>query len=308
MKKKSLKNKTIDFDLNVGEKYLKNAIYFDNSLKFTDLINKNIIGDTFNVLDYIENNSIDLLIVDPPYNIRKNYHGNIFNEKNTKEYADYTEKWISKIKPKLKDNGSIYVCCDWKSSMIIGPVLSKYFNIKNRITWEREKGRGAKFNWKNSLEDIWFATNSEEYTFNIDAVKKRKKVIAPYKEEGKPKDWKDDKNVKYRDTHPSNFWDDITIPFWSMPENTAHPTQKPEKLIAKLVLASSNEGDLILDPFMGSGTTSVVCKKLNRKFIGIEQNELYVSWAEKRLLDAEDNIEIQGIKDGIFYERNFNLK
>ncbi|MFM1534370.1 site-specific DNA-methyltransferase, partial [Helcococcus ovis] len=228
--------------------------------------------------------------------------------KNTKEYADYTEKWISKIKPKLKDNGSIYVCCDWKSSMIIGPVLSKYFNIKNRITWEREKGRGAKFNWKNSLEDIWFATNSEEYTFNIDAVKKRKKVIAPYKEEGKPKDWKDDKNVKYRDTHPSNFWDDITIPFWSMPENTAHPTQKPEKLIAKLVLASSNEGDLILDPFMGSGTTSVVCKKLNRKFIGIEQNELYVSWAEKRLLDAEDNIEIQGIKDGIFYERNFNLK
>ncbi|MFM1535078.1 DNA methyltransferase [Helcococcus ovis] len=308
MKKKSLKNKTIDFDLNVGEKYLKNAIYFDNSLKFTDLINKNIIGDTFNVLDYIENNSIDLLIVDPPYNLRKNYHGNIFNEKNTKEYADYTEKWISKIKPKLKDNGSIYVCCDWKSSMIIGPVLSKYFNIKNRITWEREKGRGAKFNWKNSLEDIWFATNSEEYTFNIDAVKKRKKVIAPYKEEGKPKDWKDDKNVKYRDTHPSNFWDDITIPFWSMPENTAHPTQKPEKLIAKLVLASSNEGDLILDPFMGSGTTSVVCKKLNRKFIGIEQNELYVSWAEKRLLDAEDNIEIQGIKDGIFYERNFNLK
>ncbi|MFM1542005.1 DNA methyltransferase [Helcococcus ovis] len=308
MKKKSLKNKTIDFDLNVGEKYLKNAVYFDNSLKFTDLINKNIIGDTFNVLDHIENNSIDLLIVDPPYNLRKNYHGNIFNEKNTKEYADYTEKWISKIKPKLKDKGSIYVCCDWKSSMIIGPVLLKYFNIKSRITWEREKGRGAKSNWKNSLEDIWFATNSEEYTFNIDAVKKRKKVIAPYKEEGKPKDWKDDKNVKYRDTHPSNFWDDITIPFWSMPENTAHPTQKPEKLIAKLVLASSNEGDLILDPFMGSGTTSVVCKKLNRKFIGIEQNELYVSWAEKRLLDAEDNIEIQGIKDGIFYERNFNLK
>lgn len=308
MKKKSLKNKTIDFDLNVGEKYLKNAVYFDNSLKFTDLINKNIIGDTFNVLDYIENNSIDLLIVDPPYNLRKNYHGNIFNEKNTKEYADYTEKWISKIKPKLKDKGSIYVCCDWKSSMIIGSILLKYFNIKSRITWEREKGRGAKSNWKNSLEDIWFATNSEEYTFNIDAVKKRKKVIAPYKEEGKPKDWKDDKNVKYRDTHPSNFWDDITIPFWSMPENTAHPTQKPEKLIAKLVLASSNEGDLILDPFMGSGTTSVVCKKLNRKFIGIEQNELYVSWAEKRLLDAEDNIEIQGIKDGIFYERNFNLK
>lgn len=307
MKIKSTRNKTIDFGLEEGKKYLKNALRYDKNFEFSNLINKNIIGDTFEVLDIIQDKSIDLLIVDPPYNLRKNYHGNVFTEKDANTYEAYTVKWIEKVHSKLKENGSIYVCCDWKSSLIIGPVLARYFNIKNRITWEREKGRGSKKNWKNSQEDIWFATNSEEYTFNVEAVKKRKRVIAPYKEDGIAKDWLEDEKVKYRDTYPSNFWDDITIPFWSMAENTAHPTQKPEKLIAKLILASSNEEDLILDPFMGSGTTSVVAKKLNRRFIGIEQNEVYVSWAEKRLIDAEINPKIQGLKDGIFYDRNFNL-
>lgn len=302
---KSSRNKTIDFNLDEGKYYLKNALYYTDNLKEKDIINKNIIGDTFEVIESIEDKSIDLLIVDPPYNLRKNYHGNIFKEKSVNLYEEYTDKWIKKVKSKLKENGSIYVCCDWKSSVIIGPILSKHFNIQNRITWQREKGRGSKTNWKNSMEDIWFATNSNEYVFNIDDVKVRKKVIAPYKKDGKPKDWVENSDVKYRDTHPSNFWDDITIPFWSMPENTAHPTQKPEKLIAKLILSSSNEGDLILDPFAGSGTTAVVCKKLNRRFIGIEQNELYVAWAEKRLIDAENNKNIQGFEDGIFYERNF---
>lgn len=307
MKIKSTRNKTIDFGLEEGKKYLKNALRYDKNLEFSNLINKNIIGDTFEVIDIIQDKSIDLLIVDPPYNLRKNYHGNVFTEKDANTYEEYTVKWIEKVHSKLKENGSIYVCCDWKSSLIIGPVLARYFNIKNRITWEREKGRGSKKNWKNSQEDIWFATNSENYTFNVEAVKKRKRVIAPYKEDGIAKDWLEDEKVKYRDTYPSNFWDDITIPFWSMAENTAHPTQKPEKLIAKLILASSNEDDLILDPFMGSGTTSVVAKKLNRRFIGIEQNEVYVSWAEKRLIDAGINPKIQGLKDGIFYDRNFNL-
>lgn len=88
----------------------------------------------------------------------------------------------------------------------------------------------------------------------------RRKVIAPYKVDGKPKDWEETPEGNYRNTYPSNFWDDISIPYWSMPENTAHPTQKPEKLLAKLILASSNTDDIILDPFLGSGTTSVVAK------------------------------------------------
>lgn len=305
MKKKSEKNKTIDFKIENADKYLERALYFNNDLKFQDYINSTIIGDSFEVLDKIENNSIDLIIVDPPYNLRKNYHGNIFTVQSEENYKEYTKKWIEKLKHKLKENGSIYVCCDWKSSMIIGPILSEDFVIRNRITWQREKGRGTKNNWKNSMEDIWFATKSDDYKFNVENVKKRKKVIAPYKEKGKARDWVQVNDKKYRDTYPSNFWDDITIPFWSMSENTAHPTQKPEKLIAKLILASSNEGDLILDPFLGSGTTAVVCEKLNRKYIGIEQNELYIAWAQKRLEDAKKDKKIQGYEDGIFYDRNY---
>ena len=89
-----------------------------------------------------------------------------------------------------------------------------------------------------------------------------------------------------------------------MPENTAHPTQKPEKLIAKMILASSNEGDVVFDPFAGSGTTAVTAKKLNRNYVVIEQNELYGAWAQKRLEMAESDQSIQGYCDGVFWERN----
>ena len=299
---KSLKNKTIDFDLSQGEKYLKRCVY-DKDYKSDDK-NCTVIGDTFNVLNKISDNSIDLLIVDPPYNLNKDFHGEKFKKSPLEDYQEYTEKWITAVKPKLKNTASIYVCCDWQSAMVIANVLLKHFIVRNRITWGREKGRGAQTNWKNSLEDIFYCTVSEDFTFNLDAVKQRKKVLAPYKEKGVPKDWTETKDGKFRDTCPSNFWDDISIPYWSMAENTAHPTQKPEKLIAKLVLASSNKGDLVLDPFMGSGTTSVVCKKLGRNYIGIEQNPLYCAWAEKRLLDADTNKTIQGYDDGVFWERN----
>lgn len=178
----------------------------------------------------------------------------------------------------------------------------------NRITWQREKGRGAKSNWKNSMEDIWFAVkNPNDYYFNVEAVKLRKRVIAPYRENGKPKDWNESEEGKFRLTCPSNFWDDISIPFWSMPENTDHPTQKPEKLYAKLILASSREGDLILDPFMGSGTACVTAKKLKRHYCGIEINEEYCLWALKRLSMAEEDNSIQGYSDGIFWERNSQM-
>lgn len=90
-------------------------------------------------------------------------------------------------------------------------------------------------------------------------------------------------NGDFRDTCPSNIWSDITVPFWSMPENTDHPTQKSEKLIAKFLLASSNAGDLVLDPFLGSGTTSVVAKKLGRRAVGIELSEEYCLLTERRL-------------------------
>lgn len=303
---KSDKNKTIDFDLEKGQAYAAKALKSLQGLDFNDLINKSILGDSLSVLDSIPDKTMDLIIVDPPYNLSKNYHGNTFSQKSQVKYLDYTRTWLEKVGAKLKDTGSLYVCCDWYSSIVIGRVLSDYFIIRNRITWQREKGRGAKKNWKNSMEDIWFVTKSDTYTFNVDAVKLKRRVIAPYKKDGKPKDWEATEFGNFRDTFPSNFWDDITIPFWSMPENTAHPTQKPEKLIAKLILASSNPKDLVLDPFMGSGTTCVVAKKLGRNYIGIEQNPLYVAWAEKRLEDAEKDGHIQGYDEGVFWERNTN--
>lgn len=302
---KSKLNKTIDFSLEEGSFYLDNAVDISNFSEAEKVGASSIVlGDFFESIEYIEDKSIDLLIADPPYNLRKDYHGNVFNEKTKSEYEGFTRTWLEAIKPKLKDHASIYICCDWKSSMVIGQVLAEYFQVRNRITWMREKGRGAKANWKNSMEDIWFATVSEDYNFNLDAVKLRRKVIAPYKESGKPKDWEETDSGNFRNTHPSNFWDDLTIPFWSMKENTAHPTQKPEKLIAKLVLASSDEHDIIFDPFAGSGTTCVVAKKLNRKFIAIEQNPLYVAWSFKRLEMAEEDNSIQGYEDGVFWERN----
>ena len=303
-KVKSSRNKTIDTTVEQGKKYLARCISAKTAQTLESVVDKTIIGDTFTVMPLLPYKSVDLVISDPPYNLTKDFNWTTFSKKTVADYEDYTRQWLSLVYPLLKDEGSIYVCCDWETSLIIGRVLDEFFTVRNRITWQREKGRGATSNWKNSLEDIWFATKSNKYTFNLDAVKIRKKVIAPYRVDGNPKDWDETENGNYRNTCPSNFWDDITIPFWSMPENTAHPTQKPEKLIAKIILASSNPSDVVLDPFLGSGTTSVVAKKLGRKYVGIEANEQYCVWAEQRLDMAENDISIQGYVNGVFWERN----
>ena len=303
---KADRNKTIDISVEEGKDYLKRCVVIEKKAELSEISDKTILGNTLEILSLLPENSVDLLIVDPPYNLDKDFHGNKFKETSGEIYEEYTENWIKLVKPVLKKNATIYVCCDWSSSSHIFMVLNKYFHVQNRITWQREKGRGALTNWKNGMEDIWFATNSNKYTFNVEAVKVRRSVIAPYKEDGKPKDWEETKEGRFRNTYPSNFWDDISIPYWSMPENTAHPTQKPEKLLAKLILASSNEGDIVLDPFLGSGSTSVTAKKLGRHYIGIEQNEQYCVWAEKRLHMAETDKTIQGYADGVFWERNTN--
>ena len=248
---------------------------------------------------------VDLLILDPPYNLTKDFNGHVFRAQEAEEYASWFESMFSAMAPLLRPRASVYVCSDWRTSTLVFPVLDRHFHVRNRITWEREKGRGAKANWKNNTEDIWFCTLCDEYTFNVDAVKLKRKVIAPYRDEvGKPKDWDESTNGNYRLTHPSNLWSDITIPFWSMPENTDHPTQKPEKLIAKLILASSHPHDFVFDPFLGSGTTAVVAKKLGRRYCGIELNREYCCWAIKRLDKARTDWSIQGYSDGVFWERN----
>jgi len=257
------------------------------------------------MLQYIPNEFANLIIIDPPYNLSKNFNGMKFNSRSEDSYDEYISTWFPEVCKKLKPNGSLYMCGDWKCSSSLQRAIEKELTVMNRITWQREKGRGAKSNWKNGMEDIWFAVkNPNDYYFNVNAVMIKRKVLAPYRMNGKPKDWNENEDGNFRLTCPSNFWDDISIPFWSMPENTDHPTQKPEKLYAKLILASSKENDVIFDPFLGSGTASVVAKKLNRRYCGIELNEEYCLWAEKRLSLVDSDSEIQGYFNGVFWERN----
>ncbi len=289
-----------------GEEILEfeKRLLFVESIEKNNFFNKTIFGSIEDVAKRLPENFVDLLFIDPPYNLDKDFGNNKFKSKSDEEYEKVFEKWFLNIRHTLKNTASVYVCCDWQSSQPIYSVLRKYLKIQNRITWEREKGRGALSNWKNCSEDIWFATVSKNYKFNIEAVKLKKKVIAPYKENGIAKDWKEEEDGKFRLTYPSNLWTDITIPFWSMPENTDHSTQKPEKLVAKIILASTDENDVIFDPFLGSGTTSVVAKKLNRKYVGIEMNKEYCCLAEKRIEMADKEKSIQGYFDGVFWDRN----
>ena len=264
-----------------------------------------ICADLMEVIDRLPDGTADLVIIDPPYNLTKDFHGRTFSARSEQAYEEYLRSWFPKVCRKLKPDGSLYLCGDWKCTSALQRVMSEELTVLNRITWQREKGRGATANWKNAMEDIWFGVkNPKNYHFDVEAVKVKRRVMAPYRENGKPKDWTESEGGNYRLTHPSNFWDDISVPFWSMPENTDHPTQKPEKLYAKLILASSKPGDLVFDPFMGSGTAPVVAKKLGRHYIGVEINEEYCLWAAKRILAADHDTAIQGYADGVFWERN----
>ncbi len=298
------RNRTLQCTAADIAKFARKNITLARAATVPKIVNKIIHQDLFIAAKHLPPAFADLVILDPPYNLSKNYNGCVFTEKEQGDYAAWFEKIIQALQHTLKPQASLYICADWKTSIIIAPILARYFQIKNRITWEREKGRGAKSNWKNNLEDIWFCTVGDKYYFDVDTVKLKRKVIAPYRENGKAKDWQAEESGNYRLTHPSNLWTDISIPFWSMPENTLHPTQKPEKLIAKLILASSKADDIVFDPFAGSGTTATTAKKLNRRFVCVEINKEYCCWGQKRLERAESDSTIQGYQNSVFWERN----
>ena len=269
------------------------------------MLDRIINQDLLEAVEYLPDKFVDLLFLDPPYNLTKAWNSRAFKAKSVEEYASWMDSWLTRLIRVLKPTASVYICGDWRSSAAIYEVATRHFVIRNRITWERDKGRGARTNWKSNSEDVWYSTVSDRYTFNVEAVKLRRKVIAPYTDnQGRPKDWSRTIRGDYRLTYPSNIWTDITVPFWSMPENTEHPTQKPEKLLAKVMLASSNRGDVVLDPFLGSGTTAVVARKLGRRYVGIEIDEVYCCLALKRLNLAESCPDIQGYDGQTFWERN----
>ena len=303
------RNQTLRLEKHQQENLLKAALTLSDKAESIDIAGKIINQDIFTAAQFLPEKFIDLLILDPPYNLNKKFGQEDFRKQSDSDYQTYIYSWLKPLIGCLKPTASIYLCCDWQCSNPVQNVLQEYFIIRNRISWEREKGRGAKKNWKNNSEDIWFCTMGKDYYFDVDAVKLKKRVLTPYRDDtGRPKDWQEDDEGKTRLTYPSNLWTDISIPFWSMRENTDHPTQKSEKLMAKLILASSAEGDFIFDPFLGSGTSAVVAQKLNRKFSGIEIDPQYCALTLARLARARANSKIQGYDDGVFWERNRRLK
>jgi site-specific DNA-methyltransferase (adenine-specific) len=264
-----------------------------------------IAGDCLSVLPRLPAGSVDLLVADPPYDLDKDFGSLRGRRMPDEEYETFCASWLEACLPLLKPGASVYVCCDWRGGAALYRALARRLVVRNRITWEREKGRAASRNWKGAHEDVWFATVSDDYRFDAVAVRVRRRVKAPYRDRsGEPKDWSDGPGGKLRDTAASNLWTDLVVPFWSMAENTPHPAQKPEKLVAKLVLASSSPGDLVLDPFLGSGTTAVVARKLGRRFVGIEADPEHCLAALRRLELAARDKRIQGYEDGVFWERN----
>ena len=298
-------NRTLTLTEEEFARYKKALARVAASIKVDDVRDRLLCQDVFTALPHLPSGFVDLMFADPPYNLTKSFNDRRFKKTSLEQYAEWLDSWLSLTVRLLKPTASVYICGDWESSAAIHRVGEKYLIPRNRITWEREKGRGAKANWKKCAEDIWFFTVSDDYYFDVEAVRLKRQVLAPYTDgNGAPKDWKETDDGRFRLTHPSNLWTDLTVPYWSMPENTDHPTQKPEKLLAKIILASSKSGDLVFDPFNGSGTTTVVAKKLGRHYLGIEVDDKYCCFAQKRLnLAAEDRF-IQGYAGGVFWERN----
>lgn len=298
-------NRTLTLSESEFESYKRTLKTLNTKVALTEVRDQLFCQDVFTVLPCLPDACVELMFADPPYNLTKTFNNKRFRKTSTDEYAAWHDSWLSQTVRLLKPTASIYICGDWESSAAIHRVGEKYFIPRNRITWEREKGRGAKSNWKKCAEDIWFFTVSDDYYFDVEAVMLKRQVIAPYTDpNGAPKDWTESENGRFRLTHPSNLWTDLTVPYWSMPENTDHPTQKPEKLLAKIILASSKSGDLVFDPFNGSGTTTVVAKKLGRHYLGVELDETFCCYAQKRLDLATDDRAIQGYAGGVFWERN----
>jgi site-specific DNA-methyltransferase (adenine-specific) len=186
------RNRTITLSQAEKEFYSKNLIHIYKAAYVNTIENKIINQDVFEALGLLPNGFADLLILDPPYNLTKTFDSITFRKKSIAKYAEWFESLLVELLAKLKNNASVYVCSEWQSSTAVHLVLEKHLKVRNRITWEREKGRGAKRNWKNASEDIWFATVCDDYVFNVADVKLKRRVLAPYTDiNGAPKDWQD---------------------------------------------------------------------------------------------------------------------
>jgi DNA modification methylase len=232
---------------------------------------KIICGDAVEKLQEIKSKSIDLIIADPPYNLGKDY-GNGSDSKNFEEYIHFTQRWTKEATRILKQTGTIYVFMGFRFISYLYQILDKEnsLNFVNWICWHYTQGIGKTKGFSPRHDDILMFTKSKNYTYNLNSIRVPQKY------------YRSRNNM--RGANPGDVWQFSHI-HYCQDNRQDHPTQKPEGLIERIVLASSNEGDLILDPFSGSGTTLRVCQQLNRKCIGIELSEDYVIMTKKRLAE-----------------------
>lgn len=249
-------------------------------------INKVYFSDVLIFLHELTDNSIDLAIIDPPYNMKK---GNWDKFKNEKEYFLFMESWIDLLIPKLKDTASIYLFNTAYNSAILLCYLNKYLIFRNWITWYKKDGFSTtKKKYVNAQETILFFTKTQNYTFNFDEIRQpyqSKERIYHASKKGilkNGKRWFPNVNGKLC----NDVWE-ITSQRHKEKVNgkiqrPLHPTIKPTEMIERMIIASSNPGDLVLDLFSGSGTTSVCSKKLNRAYVGCESEEAYINYIKER--------------------------
>ncbi len=227
-----------------------------------DIKNKIICGDALEKLKLISDNSIDLVIADPPYNIGKSFIGDSMDHI---EYYSWYKKWVVQAYRVLKENGSLFVfLSQWHWSMTESIIKECNFHIINRIIWHYEGGRPAINHYTYYYDPVFFCTKSYNYTYNKYCEEITKKSTT-----GKIK----------------NIGDVWIIPRVANNnvEREKHPTQKPMRIISRIISGHSLENDVVLDPFFGSGTTGEVCKKLNRNFIGIEISDIFCNMARCRI-------------------------
>jgi len=241
-------------------------------------------GDIINTLENeIQDRSIDLIFIDPPYNIGKNFNGRRDKWQNDEDYLTWCYKWIDLVLQKLKDTGSLYIMTSTQFIPYFDIYLRERINILSRIVWSYDSsGVQAKKYYGSMYEPILFCVKDKnKYTFNSDEIL----VEAKTGSKRKLIDYRKNPPQPYNTKKvPGNVWDFARVRY-RMPEYENHPTQKPIKLLERIILASSNEGDTVLDPFSGTFTTSYVAKKYNRKSIGIEIDQEFSKIGIRRVLE-----------------------
>ena len=234
-------------------------------------------GDCTKLLADIADESVDLIIADPPYNLGKDY-GNTSDSRDREQYMQFTREWLGEAHRILKPTGSIYIFMGFRFISRLYLVLEDEldFHFKGWISWHYTQGIGRTKGFSPRHDDILFFSKSRKFTFNLDSVRIPQKF------------YRSRNNM--RGANPGDVWQFSHV-HYCQESRTGHPTQKPEGLIERMVLASSNEGELVIDPFAGSGTTLRVCQQTDRKSLGIELSEDYCQLIRQRLSQPFDGFD-----------------